>query len=106
MSRFSFEVLKREEIQWKVSTIIATSMSTNTLILKNTTTPTTSLRTLMNTTTSTNTNMSISMGTSIPVQAILINTSTRTRGNTARTVIRTNRKNWNHTSTRTSRKPE
>ena len=71
VSRFSFGVLKREEIQWKVSTIIATSMSTNTLILIHMSTPTTSLRTLTSTTTSTNTNMSISMRTSIPTQAIL-----------------------------------
>ena len=62
--------------------------NTNTLILIHTSTRTTSLRTLMNTTMSTNTNMSTSI-----------------RGNTARTIIRTSRKNWNHTSTRTSRKP-
>jgi hypothetical protein len=100
VSRFSFEVLKREEIQWKVSTITVTSMSTSTLILIHMNTPTTRLHTL------TNTNMSMSTSTSIPAQTMLKHTSTNIRGNTARTVTRTNRKNWNPTSTRTSRKPE
>jgi hypothetical protein len=96
---------KREETQWKVNTIIATSMSTNTLILTHMSTPTTSLRTLTSTTTSTNTSMSMNMRTSIPTQTILSNTSTRIRGNTARTTIRTNRRRWNHTTTPTNRKP-
>ncbi|MGB7723166.1 MAG: hypothetical protein WBL65_24925 [Bryobacteraceae bacterium] len=49
--------------------------------------------------------MSTSTSTSIPMRATLKNTGTSIRGNTARTIIRTNRKNWNHTSTLTSRKP-